>query len=144
MDADALIDTGAILALLDRTDRWHGLCVEAFRQVRLPLLTSEAVLTELFHLVGDSRYEMETAWKFVRSGAIRLAGIEDSELPEIQALMLRDWDRPMDFADATLVYLAKRERMSTVFTVDHEDFNTYRIEARKRFRILPAARPRAE
>jgi len=141
MVGDALIDTGAILALLDRTDRWHSLCVEAFQQLRLPLLTSEAVLTELFYLVGENRREMETAWKFVRSGAIRLAGVEDSELPEIQLLMSRYWDRPMDFADATLVYLAKREGLSTVFTVDHADFNTYRIEGRKRFRIIPAARP---
>jgi hypothetical protein len=30
--ANALIDTGAILALLDRNDDWHRLCVEAFRQ----------------------------------------------------------------------------------------------------------------
>ena len=141
MAADALIDTGAILALLDRTDRWHAVCVDAFQQIRLPLTTSEAVLTELFHLVGDSRREMETAWKFIRSGAIRLAVIEELELPEIQTLMSRYCDRPMDFADATLVHLARREGLSTVFTVDHADFNTYRIEGRKRFRILPTVRP---
>ena len=141
MAADALIDTGAIIALLDRTDSWHGVCVDAFQQLRLPLVTSEAVLTELFHLVGDSRHEMETAWKFVRSGAISLAVIEDSELPEVQTLMSRYWDRPMDFADATLVYLARRDGLSTVLTVDHADFNTYRIEARKRFRIFPTTRP---
>jgi uncharacterized protein len=99
--------TGAILALLDRTDRWHKACVDAFQQFRLPLVTSEAVLTELFHLVGDSRHEMETAWKFIRSGAITLRLFEDSELPEIQTLMSRYWDRPMDFADATLVYLQR-------------------------------------
>ena len=141
MAADALVDTGAILSLLDRTDRWHGVCVDAFQQLRLPLITSEAVLTELFHLVGDSRHEMETAWNFLRSGAIRLAVIDDSELPDIHALMSRYSDRPMDFADATLVYLARREGVSTVFTVDHADFNTYRIEGRRRFRIFPAARP---
>jgi len=141
MAADALVDTGAILALLDRTDRWHRLCVDTFQQLRLPLLTSEAVVTELFHLVGDSRHEMETAWKFLRSGAIRLAVIEDSELPEIQDLMFRCWDRPMDFADATLVYLARREGLITVLTVDQADFGTYRIEGRKRFRIFPATRP---
>jgi uncharacterized protein len=141
MAADTLVDTGAILALLDRTDRWHNICVAAFQELKLPLLTSEAVLTELFHLVGDSRHETETAWKFICSGALRLAMIEDSELPEIQTIMSRYWDRPMDFADATLVYLAKRQGMNTVFTVDHADFNTYRIEGRKRFRILPSTRP---
>ena len=138
MAADALADTGAILALLDRSDRWHEACVDAFHDLRLPLLTSEAVLTELFHLVSESSHEMENAWKFIRSGAVRLAKIEDLELPEIHALISRYADRPMDFADATLVYLARREGMSTVFTVDHADFNTYRIEGKKRFRILPA------
>ena len=141
MAANALIDTGAILALLDRTDRWHQVCVEAFEQLRLPLATSEAVLTELFHLVGDSCHEMEAAWRFVRSGAIVLAAIEDSELSPIHTLMSRYADRPMDFADATLVYLAKREALSTIFTVDHAGFDTYRIEGRRRFRVLPASRP---
>jgi predicted nucleic acid-binding protein len=141
MGGDALVDTGAILALLDRTDRWHQVCVAAFRQLRLPLLTTEAVLTELFHLVGENRHDMETAWKFVRSGAVRLAVIEDSELREVHALMSRYRDRPMDFSDATLVYLARREGLSTIFTVDHADFNTYRIEGRKRFRIFPSSRP---
>jgi predicted nucleic acid-binding protein len=141
MPVDALIDTGAILALLDRTDRWHRECVEAFGQLRLPLLTSEAVLTELFHLVGDSRAEMEAAWKFTRSRAIVLATIDNAELPHLHALMSRYWDRPMDFADATLVYLAKRESLSTILTVDRADFETYRIEGRRRFQVLPDNRP---
>jgi predicted nucleic acid-binding protein len=143
MTSNALIDTGAMLALLDRTDRWHRPCVQAFEQLRLPLMTSEAVLTELFHLVGESRHEMEAAWRLVRSGAIALAAIENSELAQIHTLMSRYADRPMDFADATLVYLAKRERLSTVFTVDHADFETYRIEGRRRFRVVPEIRPGA-
>jgi len=138
---DALVDTGAILALLDRSDRWHEVCMDAFRQLRLPLLTSEAVLTELFHLVGDSRTEMEAAWKFVRSGAIVVATIEDGELRHMNVLMSRYWDRPMDFADATLVYLAKRESLSVILTVDQADFSTYRIEGKRQFRILPVDRP---
>jgi len=141
MEGSALIDTGALLALLYRTDRWHRVCAKAFGQLRLPLLTSEAVLTELFHLVGDSRHEMEAAWRLVRSGAVVLATIDDSELQPIEALMLRYADRPMDFADATLVYLAKREGLSTIFTVDHSDFSTYRIDGRRRFRVLPTEWP---
>ena len=141
MDADVLIDTGAILALLDRKDRWHRVCVNAFQQMRLPLMTSEAVLTELFHLMGDERYAVEAAWKFVRSGALALAAIEHSELPLLHGLMSRYWDRPMDFADATLVHLARRESLSTIFTVDHADFETYRIDGRRRFRVLPPGRP---
>jgi predicted nucleic acid-binding protein len=139
--ANALIDTGAILALLDRSDRWHSVCVEAFRQLRLPLLTSEAVLTELFHLVGESRTEVEATWKFVRSGALILGRIEDGELVHLQTLMARYWDQPMDFADATLVHLAKRESLSTILTVDQADFATYRVEGKRQFRIFPSKQP---
>jgi predicted nucleic acid-binding protein len=45
----------------------------------------------------------------------------------------------MDFADATLVHLAKRESLSTILTVDHADFQTYRIEGKRGFRIIPSA-----
>jgi len=141
MPGNGLIDTGAILALLDRKDRWHAACVEAFSRLRLPLITSEAVLTKLFHLVGDSRTDMEAAWKLIRSGAVVLATLEDAELPHVRNLMSRYWDHPMDFADATLVYLAKRESLTTILTVDRADFDTYRIEGRRRFRVLPAKRP---
>ncbi len=46
-------------------------------------------------------------------------------------------DRPMDFADATLVHLAQRESLTTILTVDISGFQTYRIAGRRRFRILP-------
>jgi len=141
MGANALIDTGAILALLDKADRWHEPCVRAFEQLRLPLLTSEAVLTELFHLVGDVRHEVEAAWRFMRSGALIMGSIEHAELPHVRALMSRYWDRPMDFADATLVYLARREALSSILTVDQADFATYRIEGKRQFRVLPLQKP---
>ena len=141
MVVNGLIDTGAILALLDRDDRWHEPCVEAFAALRLPLLTSAAVLTELVHLVGDRWREVDAAWAFLRSGAVSVAAIVDADLPALNALMARYRDRPMDFADATLVHLAERESLTSVFTVDHDDFDTYRISGRRRFRVLPARRP---
>jgi predicted nucleic acid-binding protein len=55
--------------------------------------------------------------------------------------MSQYWDRRMDFADARLVYLAHREALSTVFTVDQADFTTYRINGQRRFRVLPGSRP---
>jgi uncharacterized protein len=138
MHVRALADTGALLAYLDRDDAWHGRCRDAFGDFRLPLSTSDAVLTELFHLVGDNPREVETAWAFIRSGAVTVLPISDRDLPDLETLMRKYRDRPMDFADATLVHLAQRESFSTVFTVDHDDFETYRIGGRKRLRILPA------
>jgi predicted nucleic acid-binding protein len=84
---------------------------------------------------------MEAVWKFVRSGALRLGVIADTELPNLQALMSRYGDRAMDFADATRVYLVKRESLSAILTVYHADFTTYRIAGKLQFRVLSIARP---
>jgi len=134
-----LADTGAILALLDRNDRWHQRCAGAFSSLPLPLATSAAVITELFHLL-KGRADAATLWQFLRSDIVTVLPIGDADLPELEALMLRYRDRPMDFADATLVHLARREGLSTVFTIDHDDFETYRIEGRRAFHIVPPRR----
>jgi predicted nucleic acid-binding protein len=137
MAAGALIDTGAILALLDRSDRWHWACVEAYNNTAVPLLTTEAVLAEVFHLTYRNLRDVTGVWRLLRSGAIRMSSISHEELPRIEALMDDYADHPMDFADATLVHLAGRESLSVILTVDHDDFETYRIGGRKRFTILP-------
>lgn len=131
-----LVDTGALVALLDRDDRWHRRCTEAFTTLHLPLATSAAVLTELFHFLAGA-HEHAAAWTLIRSSAVVVLPIGDDDLPDLEALMHRYRDRPMDFADATLVHLARREDLATVFTIDHDDFETYRIDGRRRFRIVP-------
>jgi hypothetical protein len=132
-----LIDTGAILALLDRKDPWHPACAEAFRELALPLATSAAVLAEVFHLLDRPR-EFAKAWGFLLSGAVTVLPIGDQDLPDLGTLMERYQDRPMDFADATLVHLARREGLVMIFTIDHNDFETYRIEGKRKFRIVPS------
>ena len=77
----------------------------------------------------------------VRSGAIVLAPIDDSELRDIHALMSRYADRPWSSRVRPSRIFDKRERLSTVFTVDHSDSDTYRIEGRCRFRLVPSSRP---
>ncbi len=134
MTATGLIDTGAILALLDRDDEWHERAVATFRTLRLPLATSAAVLAELFHVLGPQK--QAAAWEFLGSGAVTTSPIGDDDLPAIETLMGKYRDRPMDFADATLVRLAQRETLTTVFTVD-DDFLVYRIDGRRRFLVLP-------
>jgi predicted nucleic acid-binding protein len=137
MPARGLIDTGAILALLDSDDQWHDPCRDLFPSLPLPLATSGAVLAELFHLLGDHPRDVAAAWDFLRSGAVTVLPIDDGDLPSLDRLMKRYHDRPMDFADATLVHLARRESLSLICTVDHDDFETYRIEGKRKFRIVP-------
>lgn len=137
MAATALVDTGALLAILDRDDVWHARCVAALGASRPPLLTSTAVLTELFHLIGSKRRDVAAAWHFIRSGVVTIGTIADEELGALERLMDRYHDRPIDLADATLVYLAERESISTVLTIDVDDFETYRLPRRKRFTVIP-------
>ena len=137
MQARGLIDTGAILALLDADDRWHDRCREAFESLRLPLATTAAILAEVFHLLGDHPKDVAAAWRFLRSGAVLLLPIADADSGALEELMKRYRDRPMDFADATLVRVAEREALSTILTIDHDDFETYRIGKRTRFRVAP-------
>jgi predicted nucleic acid-binding protein len=132
-----LIDTGAILAFLDERDHWHEVCVESIERLPLPLATSVAVLAELFHLLKRPQ-DFYAAWTLLRSGAVTVLPINDEDLPDLETLMERYKDCPMDFADATLVHLARRENLTTIFTIDHNDFETYRIEGKRAFHIVPS------
>lgn len=51
--------------------------------------------------------------------------------------MLRYADRPMDFADATLVHVAGRENIRAILTIDHDDFETYRFGRNRAFDFHP-------
>ena len=138
MQARGLIDTGAILALLDSDDDWHERCVESFASLKLPLATTAAVLAELFHLLDDRPKSLTAAWKFLCSGAIVVLPITDGDSSNLERLMKQYADRPMDFADATLVHLAEKESLSIICTIDHNDFETYRIKGKRKFTIFPS------
>ena len=132
-----IIDTGAMVAILDSSDAWHQRTVEALASVRMPLYTTEAVLTEFFHFILARSLSIDRAWRFVRSGALTVRPTTDEDLPYLNALMEDYADRPMDFADATLVHLAARESISRILTIHRNDFETYRLPGRKKFTILP-------
>ena len=136
MRPHALIDSGAFIALLDASDRWHAACASAFRDIHLPLATTAAALAEVFHHQSRYPHRMRATWGFLRTRSITVLPIQDGDLPDLERLMLKYADCPMDFADATLVRLAEREGLATILTVD-QDFEVYRIGGRKAFRVLP-------
>ncbi len=136
--AGALVDTSALYAFLDINEPWHEPCTLAFAEAPLPLVTTTAVLTELFHLVVKRKRDQQAAWRMLRNGRVQLRSMEQADLLGLEILMARYADRPMDFADATLVHVAEREGLKTILTIDHDDFETYRIGRNAKFRILPA------
>jgi len=138
MAGGALVDTSALYAFLDVNEPWHARCKAAIAEAPLPLVTTAAVLTELFHFLLRRLRNQQGAWRLLRSGQIEISPIATADLPALDTLMARYADRPMDFADATLVRVAERESLRTILTIDHDDFETYRIGRNAKFRILPA------
>lgn len=138
MPPNDLVDTGAVLAIANDRDRWHGPCLDALSALRLPLVATTAVLTEVFYFASKQHGLTQRVWEFVREAGITIAPVTDTDMPALELLMHRYADRPMDFADATLVHVAEREVFRTILTIDHDDFETYRIGRNAKFRILPA------
>ncbi|KAB2849400.1 MAG: PIN domain-containing protein [Hyphomicrobiaceae bacterium] len=138
MAANTLIDTSAMIALLNRAEPAHVDCVEALGAVALPLGVTQAVLTELFYFVGEDRRRREDAWRLISSEIIENLAITSVDFPRLEALMAKYADRPMDYADATLVHCGDRQGIATILTLDRSDFATYRMSGRRKFLVLPS------
>ncbi len=107
---EILIDTGPILAALNRQDKHHLFAVETMRQYNQPFLTTVAVMTEVMYLTQQRLgwYAAEKLLEIVNRGDIIVQHIGLADFQRISVLMKKYLDLPMDFADATLVALAER------------------------------------
>lgn len=133
----ALLDTGVLVAFLHADDQAHDRSVEALKEFRGTLLTTEAVLTESVYLLGRVRGGGDACLEFfIRGGSILVPSSRES-LIRGKALMNRYADLPMDFADATLATLAEEMDTRAVYTLDRRGFSTYRTAAGKAFEIRP-------
>lgn len=132
-----LLDTGAFVALLDRSERNHKQCVEFFKDFEGQLLTTEPVLTETIYLLGPSAKAQKVSIEFILKGGAVLVPQSLESLSRVKVLMDKYSDIPMDFADATLVVLAEETGIREVFTLDRRGFSVYRIHGRKTFKIWP-------
>lgn len=139
--ARVLVDTGAVVALVNRADRYHQASVDWFRSFRGTLLTTEAVITETAYVLTASAAHQHAAlvW-FERARSAGLLAVEpESNYAALAAIITRYASLPCDYADATLIALAERTGVASIATIDQRDFSVYRIRGRKRFRILLAA-----
>ena len=136
--ARALVDTGAVVALVNRSDRFHAAAVEWFARFRGQLLTTEAMITETAYVLAASPPHQRAAllW-FERARAADLLKVEPVENYEVlSGIIARYSNLPCDYADASLIALAERSGVTAIATVDQRDFSVYRLRGRRRFRIL--------
>jgi predicted nucleic acid-binding protein len=126
-----------MVALLRRPDQHHVRCVAAARSITQPLGTVWPAVTEAMFLLSDRPDAQVALAERLEAEAIRLLPLDAGDIPRIRELIWKYRDRPMDLADAALVRVAERERLTTVFTVDRADFEVYRLGGRRRFTIIP-------
>lgn len=138
MPAELLLDTGALVSLLDRSQTHHQACRRAFADWTGPLVSTEAVLTEATHLLAGVQGGPAACVDFFLSGGAVLVPSSAASLQRVRRLLGKYADLPMDYADATLVALADELDCTSVFTTDRTDFAVYRVKGRKPFRIIPA------
>ena len=135
--ADLLLDTGPLVALLDRSERNHTRCAAFFRDFRGRLITTESVLTEVVYLLGPSFPRQKPALDFILAGGAELVPIMPAVLNRCVHLMSKYSDVPMDYADATLVAVGETLGIRDVLTLDRKGFSVYRYASRGAFRIFP-------
>ena len=137
--ATVVVDTGPLIALLDRDDSHHSWARDRFAELRPPLLTCEAVLSEASFLLarvgGDAGLPAAPVGKGVL--AVEPLMASGSDAAAIVRLMRRDDNVPMSFADACLVRLVERTARASIMTLD-SDFHIYRQSGR---RVIPLLIP---
>ncbi len=133
-----LLDTGPLVALLDRSEPDHNLVqgfMAHFRGARL--ITTGAVITEAFYFLSDVQNGSASLASFLDASA---AEVRDVFSPEALAaavrLMTKYADTPMDFPDATLVWIAEQIGTDNILTLDRRGFSSFRFGKSRRFKLL--------
>jgi predicted nucleic acid-binding protein len=132
-----LLDTGPLVALLAQNDSYHRLCVDTLASLCPPLFTCWPVLTEAAWLLRNQERPLDRILDAQISGMFELMSLESDSLTAIAAIMRRYENIRLQLADAALVYLADRENIRTIFTLDRRDFSIIRLKRNRPFRLIP-------
>ena len=124
----ALVDSGPLFALFNRTDRWHGRVTEWLQtNPRMRLVTTWCVLTEVCAMLSR-RVHNEAALDMLRwalRGGITVDGAPQDSLVSVLAISERFADLSFDLADASIAEAAERLRLRRILSID-SDFDVYR------------------
>jgi len=130
-----LIDSGPLIALFDKNDKYHKKSLSFIKKNTLPLVTTLASITEVLHLLDFNRNAQIDFLEWISKDALEIQNIEISDFNNIGDLTKKYKDLPMDFADACLVHLAEKLNIDQIATIDR-DFSIYRIKKNKKFKIV--------
>ena len=129
-----LCDTGPIVAYLNRHDPHHDWAVAVMKQMRPPLLTCEAVLTEAAYFLREEGVDIEPLFRLLERAAFLIDFDMSAHWPRMRTLMRRY--ATMDLADASVVVMTEVHARSQVLTLDAKDFGIYRRNDRQVIRFI--------
>jgi uncharacterized protein len=135
MPKSCIVDSGALVALLDPREEHHRWARDAFSRQPEPWFTCEAVLSEAFFLLHQPH--ARAVDKLLRQGYLRLGLDLADELSEVLDLRAKYADVPMSLADACLVRMSETLPDPMVVTTD-ADFKIYRRHSRQ---VVPCLFP---
>ncbi|MBI5586435.1 MAG: PIN domain-containing protein [Deltaproteobacteria bacterium] len=131
----AIVDTGPLVALLDRAEHYHEWAAKQVKQLDPPMLVCEPVLVEAMFLLNRNPAAQDAILSSLENGSLQIAFHLDEHLPEIRALLKKYRDRPMSLADACLVRMAELFNRYHIFTLD-SDFKVYRRHGRDPLKLI--------
>lgn len=136
--ARALVDSGFLVALVDRKDQWHGWAVAIARDMPGPWLTCEACISESYHLLGQiAPAESMKVLTMLEGAALMSQHLLPEQLAGVIDEAKRYHGRTVDFADACLMAISDDYPRLPLVTLDKADFAVYLRGRRPRSLVAP-------
>jgi len=127
------IDSGPVVRLFDRDDEHHEEAVQFFSGFKGQGFLTVPVVTEVMHLL-DFRVSVQLDFLlWIRRGALAVEDLTDADFDRVIELVGKYADRPMDFADASLVVACERLNTKLIASID-SDIEIYRFKDRQPFK----------
>jgi uncharacterized protein len=120
-----IVDTGPLVAFINRREQLHKWVIAELATINQPLLTCEAVITEACFLLRNVYGGEEALISLLETRKIQIPFHLDEETAAVRELLVRYQSVPMSLADACLIRMAELSAESAVFTLD-SDFRIYR------------------
>lgn len=130
-----LLDTGPLVALLNRRDSYHDWTRQVFADSRPPLLSCEAVLLEACHRLLRAGQPAGLVLQLIERGVVEPAFELREQHQAVARLMHKYRDQPMSLANACLVRMTELHTTARVLTLD-SDFRVYRRFSRQTVPVL--------
>ncbi|MEB3210594.1 MAG: PIN domain-containing protein [Leptolyngbyaceae bacterium] len=140
MEPDArnvLVDTGPLVASINRRDQFHHWAKKVLAEVQLPLLTCESVVSEACFLLRRWHGGQDGVMALLRDGLLHIPFRMEDEADAVSALLKRYQSVPMALADACLVRMSEQIPESRILTLD-SDFLIYR---KNQDQVVPVIMP---